>query len=190
MPAMPDAPPFDIENDEELTRKRMMARERRKHCVVVVHNVPVVGPEKYNKLKSRLNTRIFEKSGRVRKDENGEPCIVYPQSPEGGSLGFAFIEYVDPDQAHRAVMDLDNRVLDPKHTFWARTAGDFERLLNVPEEFVPPTPLPAATKDMPNYRSWLLDSRGRDMFLVRHEETTSIYWHDHVVKPSMVSFCV
>lgn len=175
----------EVSIEDDFRRKREEMRHVAKDCVVVVDNIPKIKKDKYPKLVARLTPR-FQEVGRLQEDEDGSPKVTFVVADNGSTLGFAFAEYITPEEAHKAVMGLHRHVLDRTHTFWACTASDLEQLQNVPAQFVPPAPLPIATTDRPNYKSWLLDSRGRDMFMIRHNDETNVYWHDHVVKPQLV----
>lgn len=172
--------------EEDFNRKREEMQRVAKDCVVVVDNVPKIGAEKFPRLVAKLTPR-FEAAGRMRTGENEKPFLEFVQADDGSSLGYAIAEYISPEEAHKAMAQLHNFQLDRNHRFWACTAGDFERLQQMPDEFVPPAALPVTTKDRPNIKSWLLDERGRDQFMIRHQDEASIYWHDHVVKPQLVS---
>lgn len=173
--------------EEDFQRKREEMQGVAKDCVVVVDNIPKIGPEKFPKLLSRLTPK-FEQVGRMRRDENDKPRLTFVTDEIGSTLGFAFAEYESPEEAQKALIQLHNFQLDRVHCFWACNASDLERLQTVPDEFVPPPPLPVLAADRPNFKSWLLDERGRDQFMVRHGEETSIFWHDHIVKPQLVSY--
>ncbi|KAI0563719.1 Translation initiation factor eIF3 subunit B [Gracilaria domingensis] len=178
------APIDSIEDDFQ--RKKEEMRRVAKDCVVVIDNVPKIGPEKYDKLVGKL-TPMFEKSARMRRDEQDKPRLTFIRNESGYTLGFAIAEYITPEEAYKAVASLNNFQLDRSHRFWACTAGELERLQHIPEEFVPPPPLPVSLKNRPNFKNWLLDERGRDQFMIRHNHETSVYWHDHIVKPQLVS---
>lgn len=187
MPAaeIDNRPVLDDAIEEDFRRKREEMQRVAKDCVLVVDNIPKIGPEKYQKLFSKLS-QTFERFGRIRRLEDGNPLMSLIRNEDGYTLGFAFVEFISPEEAHKAMLSLHNLQFDRSHRFWACTAGDLERLQSVPENFVPP-PAPIITKvDRPNFKSWLLDKRGRDQFMIRHEDTTSIYWHDHIVKPQLV----
>lgn len=185
-------PAAEIENaasgnmlEDDFERKREEMHRVAKDCILVIDNIPKIGPEKYQKLLSKL-TQTFSKGGRVRQSQNGTPCIDLVRADDGNTVGFAFVEFVSPEDAHKALLLLHNMQFDRSHRFWACTAGDFERLQNVPDKFVPPQASEIST-NRPNFKSWLLDERGRDQFMIRHGDTTSVYWHDHIIKPQLVS---
>lgn len=172
---------------DDFARKREELRRVAKDCVLVVDNIPKIGQDKYQKLYNKLS-QTFEKFGRLQHDASNQPLLSLIQDDAlGQTAGYAFVQFVSPEDAHKAMLALHNLQFDRAHRFWACTAGDLERLQNVKEDFVPPPAPVVTTMDQPNFKSWLLDPRGRDQFMIRHEDTTSIYWHDHIVKPQMVS---
>lgn len=184
LPVTENAAADDVDNglEAEYSRKHDAMKRFRQESIVVVANVPKIGENLYNKLVSRL-TPIFENAGPFRPGTT----VSFPRNADGGTLGCAFVEFLNPDVAFKAKNVLDGKKLDGKHTFWARISTDFNAIHNFPKEYVPPAALPTHNKDQPNYKSWLLDSRGRDMFMVRHNDLTSVYWNDHIIKPSLVS---
>eukprot|EP00177_Eucheuma_denticulatum_P008758 GFKZ01015908.1.p1 GENE.GFKZ01015908.1~~GFKZ01015908.1.p1 ORF type:complete len:708 (-),score=71.12 GFKZ01015908.1:1044-3167(-) len=181
MPALGPEPVEGPRLEEDFARKREEMQRVAKDCIVVINNIPKAKPEKFNKLNAVLSP-LFEKSAEVRRDEHGNPRVTIVKGEDGSSMGFGFVEYVTPEEAHKALSQLHNYQLDKVHRFWACTAGDLQRLQDMSDEFVPPSAIPVAS-NRPNFKSWLLDERGRDQFLIRHEDETSIFWHDHVVKP-------
>lgn len=189
-PRLAAAPPVESKvqkpDEEMMQRKRDDMHQFARESVVIVDNIPKIKKDKYTKLVGRLTPK-FEEVAAVRKDEDGNPLVTFVTDAEGSTLGFAFAEYADPQQARRAVAALHGLVLDRNHTFWACTASALKELQHVPDEFVPPKPLPVSAADRPNFKSWLLDPRGRDMFMIRDNAVTSVFWHDHVVKPELVS---
>lgn len=181
--------PADMQDtlEDDFERKHHEMRSIAKDRLVVIDNLPEVTPEKFDKLCEKVFP-LFHRVGQVaRNPDNDSARIHMARDDSGNTLGYAFVEYVSLEDAHQAVLTLHNHALSKKHTFWVDTAGTLERLQDVPDNFAPPQGLNVARRDRPDYKSWLLDPRGRDMFMIRHETKTSIYWHDHVVKPQMVS---
>lgn len=173
--------------EDDFERKHHEMRSVAKDCLVVIDNLPEVAPEKFDKLAEKVYP-IFHSAGQVARNPDGDvPRIFMARDDSGNTLGYAFVEYVSLEEAQKAVVALHNRALSKKHKFWVDTAGALERLQDVPDEFVPPQGLTVARRDRPDYKSWLLDPRGRDMFMIRHETETTIYWNDHVIKPQVVS---
>lgn len=173
--------------EEDFLRKREEMHRVSKECVVVIDNIPKIGPEKYARLVSKL-TPLFEKFGSLRRDEHDKPRLNFVRNEDGSTVGYAIAEYITPEEAVKAITALHNFQLDRSHRFWACTAGHLERLQKIPNGFVPPPPLPTTLQNRPNLKSYLMDDRGRDQFMIRHNHETSIYWHDYIVKPELVSF--
>jgi translation initiation factor 3 subunit B len=172
--------------EDDFERKHHEMRSVAKDCLVVVDNLPEVDSDKFDKLCDKVFPR-FEGAGKVARNPNDDtPRIFMAKDSNGHTLGYAFVEYVSPEEAHKAVVSLHGTALSKKHVFWVDTAGALERLQDVPEAFVPPSDLTVATRGRADYKSWLLDGRGRDMFMIRHDKETSIFWNDHIVKPSRV----
>lgn len=185
-------PKMDEALEEDFDRKREEMHQVAKDRVLVVDNIPKIGPEKFQKLLSKL-IQVFDKVGRLARDPNSDTpllSLIRGDDGKGSTLGYAFAEFVTPEEAIKAMKSLHNLQFDRSHRFWACTAGDLERLQDVSEEFLPPPAPPVTMLDRPNFRSWLLDERGRDQFLIRHQDTTSVYWHDHVLKPQLVSLFI
>lgn len=180
---MPNAQ--DAALEEDFDGKKLEMRNAAKDSVVVVDNLPEVGPEKFEKLCERVFP-IFERAGAVAKGEDGKPRIQMVKNSDETTCGYAFVEYESPEEAFKAVRTLHNHALSKKHVFWVDTAGALERLQAVPNEFQPPQQMSQPSEGQADYKSWLLDSRGRDMFMIRADTETSVYWNDHVVKPSIV----
>lgn len=177
----------DAALEEDFHGKKMEMRNAAKDSVVVVDNLPEVGSDKYGKLCEKVFP-IFENAGTVARDENGKARIQMVKTPDDVTRGYAFVEYVSPEEAFKAVRHLHNYSLSKKHVFWVDTAGALERLQGVPEEFQPPPEISQPSEGHVDYKSWLLDERGRDMFMIRADTETSVYWNDHVVKPTLVSW--
>lgn len=187
MPALGPEPVdvMDPSLQEDFTQKREEMQRVAKDCMVVIDNLPKASAEKYARL-TAVVTPLFERSAEVCRDEDGKPRVTIVQGDNGSSLGFAFVEYITPEEAQKALSQLHNYQLDKTHRFWACTAGDLQKLQEMSDEFVPPAAVPIA-KDRPDFKNWLLDERTRDQFLIRHEDEMSIYWHDHIIKPQLVS---
>nr|2KRB_A Chain A, Eukaryotic translation initiation factor 3 subunit B [Homo sapiens] len=76
--------------------------------VIVVDNVPQVGPDRLEKLKNVIH-KIFSKFGKITND-------FYPEE-DGKTKGYIFLEYASPAHAVDAVKNADGYKLDKQHTF-------------------------------------------------------------------------
>jgi translation initiation factor 3 subunit B len=147
---------------------------------VIVDNLPTVTPEKYAKLYGILE-KIFKNVGPIR-----EGGIYMPRDPNTNlSLGFAFIEFVEPRYAAQAVQKLNGGKLDKSHIFAVNFYDDLKRFRDFPEEYV--APQPKEFEDKNNLYSWLLDDKHAtgDQFVIRFDTETELYWHEADTKPEL-----
>ncbi|XP_071954537.1 eukaryotic translation initiation factor 3 subunit B-like [Antedon mediterranea] len=168
-PDFDDPPGFvdDISNEELLAD---LLKDKPKEAdgidsVVVIDNVPSVGPERLEKLKNVIN-KIFSKFGQIVSDH-------YPLD-NGKTMGYIFLEYKSPANAVSAVKMLNGYKLDKQHTFAVNLFTDFEKYANrPPSQNLEKRPF----QDMGNLRSWLQDIDANDHYSVIHDagEKTSIY---------------
>ncbi|MBN3271543.1 EIF3B factor, partial [Polyodon spathula] len=137
--------------------------------VVVVDNVPQVGPERLEKLKNVIH-KIFSKFGKITNE-------FYPVG-EGNTKGYIFLEYSCPAHALEAVKNADGYKLDKQHTFRVNIFTDFDKYMNISDEWETPEKQPF--KDFGNLRHWLEDADCRDQYSVIFEsgERTGIFASD------------
>lgn len=139
--------------------------------VLVVDNLPSVGPEKFDKLTAIL-TKIFSGSGRIR-----EGGLFHPMDEEKKmSKGYAFVEYENAEQARAAQSALNGYQLDKVHKFAATLFDEADRLAKVSEEYVEPEERVYTPSE--NLMDWLSDKRGRDQFVLRYGDETEVCWND------------
>ncbi|ELV11016.1 Eukaryotic translation initiation factor 3 subunit B [Tupaia chinensis] len=87
--------------------------------VIVVDNVPQVGPDRLEKLKNVIH-KIFSKFGKITND-------FYPEE-DGKTKGYIFLEYASPAHAVDAVKNADGYKLDKQHTFRVNLFTDFDNM--------------------------------------------------------------
>jgi hypothetical protein len=164
----PSRDPQFLEEEQKRIEQRELSR------AVIVSNIPKITAEKYEKLCTVLR-KVFQQVGNL-----GSDALWVPQDENQNTKGFALITYETPEEALKAVIQLNDYPLDKAHTLQVKTLLDVERIVNTPETFEPPTlpaEIPSDPASCPNLYSWLLDERGRDQFMIRHKET-DIYWFD------------
>ncbi|CAF92736.1 unnamed protein product, partial [Tetraodon nigroviridis] len=161
----------DIEDEEFLED---VLREKPQEAdgidsVVVVDNVPQVGPERLEKLKNVIH-KIFSKFGVITTE-------FYPEA-DGATKGYIFLEYAAPTQALEAVKNADGYKLDKQHTFRVNLFTDFDKYMNISDEWETPEKQPF--KDFGNLRHWIEDPDCRDQYSVIYEagERTAIFNND------------
>lgn len=135
--------------------------------VVVVDNIPIVTPEKYEKL-LRVVTRALSSIGPLSPDPSG---AFIPRDEKGDTKGFGFFEYLSEEHAKECHAKMQGYALDRAHAFRIFMFSDFERTESTPAEYVPPQVKPYIERD--NLRAWLQDPaviKGSDEFLLQHGE--------------------
>ncbi|KAI6076501.1 Eukaryotic translation initiation factor 3 subunit B [Aix galericulata] len=137
--------------------------------VIVVDNVPQVGPDRLEKLKNVIH-KIFSKFGKIINE-------FYPEA-DGKTKGYIFLEYMSPSHAVDAVKNADGYKLDKQHTFRVNLFTDFDKYMTISDEWEIPEKQPF--KDLGNLRYWLEDPDCRDQYSVIFEsgDRTSIFWND------------
>ncbi|XP_058013085.1 eukaryotic translation initiation factor 3 subunit B [Ahaetulla prasina] len=137
--------------------------------VIVVDNVPQVGPDRLEKLKNVIH-KFFSKFGKITNE-------FYPEA-DGQTKGYIFLEYMSPTHALDAVKNTDGYKLDKQHTFRVNLFTDFDKYMTISDEWEIPEKQPF--KDLGNLRYWLEDADCRDQYSVIFEsgDRTSIYWND------------
>ncbi|XP_070617473.1 eukaryotic translation initiation factor 3 subunit B [Erythrolamprus reginae] len=137
--------------------------------VIVVDNVPQVGPDRLEKLKNVIH-KFFSKFGKITNE-------YYPEA-DGQTKGYIFLEYMSPTHALDAVKNTDGYKLDKQHTFRVNLFTDFDKYMTISDEWEIPEKQPF--KDLGNLRYWLEDPDCRDQYSVIFEsgDRTSIYWND------------
>jgi translation initiation factor 3 subunit B len=139
--------------------------------IVAVDGLPQVPKEKFDKLKSVIS-KLFGQVGTLVGDGVTMP---FDQSA-GNSKGFAFVQYASPDEASAAKSQTDNYRLDKAHSLKVNLLPELERYSQVPEEYQPPAS--ESFNPAEGLGSWLLDSRGRDQFLIRYQDVVEVHWND------------
>ena len=183
---LPEGYDFGIESDGEEEREAQkeaeaeaaealkaveLAEKNAFACMIVVRNLPAVPPEKFDKL-CNVVKKIFGQVGTIR--ENGLNMPV--DAATGMTKGFAFVEFMSEKEARVAREKTDGYKLDKTHVFSVTTFDEVKRILELPEEFVPPEVAPYKQHD--GLLSWLMDAKGRDQFIIRYQDQTEILWND------------
>uniref|UniRef100_UPI00358FACB8 eukaryotic translation initiation factor 3 subunit B-like n=1 Tax=Myxine glutinosa TaxID=7769 RepID=UPI00358FACB8 len=139
--------------------------------VVVVDNVPQVGPDRLDKLRNVIR-KIFSKFGEVVSE-------FFPDA-DGKTKGYIFLEFSSPNAALEAIKNADGYKLDKQHTFRVNLFSDFDKYMNVTEEWE--MPQKQAFKDLGNLRYWLEEPDCRDQYSVIFDagDRTAIFLNDNV----------
>mmetsp|Transcript_31210 Transcript_31210/g.99522 ORF Transcript_31210/g.99522 Transcript_31210/m.99522 type:complete len:709 (+) Transcript_31210:505-2631(+) len=168
---IPPGMDFGIHSDDDEDDAGAIQAETGFGSVVVVDNLPVVPPEKHDKLVTVVR-KIFSQIGNIR--EGG----LWMPVDESSKLtkGFAFIEYMTPQEAAAAKEQTNGYKLDKSHIFKVTMFDDFDKYMKVPDTYAEPETKEYQQKE--NLQEWMLDTRGRDQFAIRFGDDTEIYWND------------
>ncbi|GFR78417.1 eukaryotic translation initiation factor 3 subunit B, partial [Elysia marginata] len=128
--------------------------------VIIVDCIPKVGKDRLEKLKNVIK-KLFSKFGTVVN-------TFYPVDEEGTTKGYMFLEFSSPQNAHEAVKMTHGYKLDKTHVFKVNHFSDFEKYVNIPEDWTPPEP--KDYEDMGNLRNWLMNKECYDQFSVIYGE--------------------
>eukprot|EP00249_Psilotum_nudum_P011425 c23165_g1_i2 orf=444-2627(-) len=168
---LPPGEDFGIKSEDEEEEEETLEFESGFGNVIVVDNLPVVAPEKFEKLEGVVR-KIFGQIGTIR-----DGGLWMPVDEETGKTkGYAFIEYTTPQEAQTAREQTNGYKLDKSHVFAVNMFDDFEKYLKVPDEWSSPEIKPYTPGE--NLHAWLTDERGRDQFVVRFGSETEVYWND------------
>jgi len=157
-------------SDEELMPDIMKLRPKETdgvESVIVVDGVPVVSGERVEKLKNVIR-KIYSKFGKLVNEH-------YPLEADGNTKSYIFLEFSNHTNALEAVKSTNNYKLDRQHTFTVNLFSDFDKYLNVTEEWEAPKVQPY--KDQGNLRLWLQEPDGCDQYAMIHKggEEVTVY---------------
>lgn len=180
-------------SEERLFTTKSMAK-----CIVL-DNLPCVPDSKIVKLRN-LISKLLSQIGPIvsfempKKNTTDATCLT---------AGFAFVSYGTVEEAAKAVLTINNFVLDKKHTIkvnlytdlWnlqcrdndesSSSSTNVSKVIDIPayeepvkEEFTPSQ----------NYQAWCGDEKGRDMFALRYGRETEIHWYENNAEESTISY--
>merc|ERR1711962_1368713 len=156
-----DPPDFvDTVDDDELVGDILEQRPKESDSldtVIIVDNIPVVGPDRLDKLKNIIR-KVFSKFGNVVNE-------YYPEK-DGKTTGYIFLEFSHASDAANAVKTANGYKLDKSHTFVVNAFSDFDKFKNIAEDYV--VPEARDYKDTGNLCSWCLDPDSNDQYCVIH----------------------
>ncbi|XP_068659438.1 eukaryotic translation initiation factor 3 subunit B-like [Aristolochia californica] len=148
--------------------------------VIIVDNLPVVSPEKFEKLEGVIR-KIYSQIGVIKEDGLWMP--VNPETQK--TLGYCFIVYNTPQGAELAKEKTNGYKLDKSHIFAVSMFDDFEKYMKVADQWAPAEIKPYTPGE--NLQHWLTDEKARDQFVIRAGSDTEVLWNDaRHLKPELV----
>ncbi|KAL5994877.1 Eukaryotic translation initiation factor 3 subunit B [Asimina triloba] len=178
---LPPGEDFGIKSDdEELLQEEPLEFEAGLQNVIVVDNLPVVAPEKFEKLEGVVR-KIYSQIGTIKEDGFWMPVNEETQK----TLGYCFIEYNSQQEAELAKEKTSGYKLDKSHIFAVNSFNDFEKYMKVPDEWTTAEIKPYTPSE--HLQNWLTDDKGRDQFVIRAGSDTEVLWNDpRQLKPELV----
>ncbi|XP_010933521.1 eukaryotic translation initiation factor 3 subunit B [Elaeis guineensis] len=170
---LPPGEDFGIksDDDEDLHQEDPLEFEAGFGNIIMVDNLPVVPPEKFEKLEGVIR-KIYSQIGVIR--EGGLWMPVNPETQK--TLGYCFIEYNTPQEAELAREKTNGYKLDKSHIFAVNLFDDFEKYMKIPDEWTPAEIKPYTPGE--NLQQWLTDEKARDQFVIRAGTFTEVFWND------------
>lgn len=145
---------------------------------VIVDGLPEVSDESKAQSLIKFLSRLCTKSKCPI-----EPADIYMPMVENTSQKFAILTFQEEETAKSAVTNLNGIFLDKKHQLSVISFDEFDRLMEVPNEYVE-----QKIYSQQELKSWLTDMLGRDQFIIRANDKTLVYWNDIFTKvPELVS---
>ena len=129
--------------------------------------LPIVNEEKKDKLLTAL-VNVFVKKG---IDYIKQEDITILLGENGESFGTAFIKWEDEKKAKIASATINNFQFGKANLILSTTFDEFERLLKVPEEYVPPK-----FADLEDLYTYAMDPRN-DQFMIRDGHNIVVKLH-------------
>jgi len=171
MPSFSDPEDYEENLSNEELLPELMSKEPRLEIstgkVIVIDNIPKVGIDKKDKLKSIL-TKLLVNYGKIINEN-------YPEIENGTLKGYMFVEYKTEISAQEAVSQLNGYRLDKSHSFKVNFFADFEKYrdMNLSSSDLE-TPVPY--KNPGNLMWWLTKNDCYDQFCVLSGDIfTSVY---------------
>ncbi|CAL9067771.1 eukaryotic translation initiation factor 3 subunit B-like [Musa acuminata AAA Group] len=159
------------DDDDDLYQEDPLEFEAGFGNIIVVDNLPVVPPEKFEKLEGVIR-KIYSQIGTIR--EGGIWMPVNPDTQK--TLGYCFVEYNTPQEAELAREKTNGYKLDKSHIFAVNLFDDFEKYMKVPDEWKAAEIKPYTPGE--NLQQWLTDEKARDQFVIRAGSNTEVFWND------------
>ncbi len=126
--------------------------------ILIIDGLPVVDAAKEEKLVAVLKKKFFGPANA----ELAPSGVFIPKGTDGMSRGYGFFEFVSLVNADAAYSAVHGVRLDKSHQLYAIRFGDFDRLVNMDEEYVEPTIEEYREKEY--LKDWLRDPLARDQF--------------------------
>lgn len=140
---------------------------------IIVDGLPVVGPEKAEKLRSVVQKQLIP-YGTIKN-------FRFPQGEDQQTLGYAFVEFETEDQAQQAIQNHNNYKFDKQHVLTVDSLAKYDEFVKEREDDA--TELKERPyREVGNLRYWQEDEEGTDQYLLLSSggEVLSVYNNDRL----------
>lgn len=163
----------DIEVDfSDLEAKYSVQPDESLDTVLIIDHLPKIDRSKEEKLLAVLRKNIFT----VAKSNPVAGSICMPRETDSEmSKGYMFVEFENAAAANAVLQAANGYRLDKSHVLAAVRLSDFERLLQLEDEYKEPVFEPFEEKEY--LKSWLADPLARDQFVTLAGTTASVFWN-------------
>lgn len=156
----------------ELEAKYAVTRQDSEDTILIIDHLPKVDKAKEEKLLTVLNKNLFGPAKATIVPDS----VFMPREAESGiSKGYMFLELETPEQANAVLQAANGYRLDKQHVLSALRLSDFDRLLQMNDEYHEPSIEPFEEKEY--LKSWLSDPYARDQFVTLAGATVSVFWN-------------
>jgi translation initiation factor 3 subunit B len=186
MPDFSDPPDYvdDITEAEVLENSNLVRPTRLyyEECCVLIYGIPIVGPERIEKLKTVL-AKLFS-------FVHPPVSTFIPTDDDGKTKGYCFIEYDTPAQTNAAAKVLDGSALDKNHTFSAYVLSAMRDLKEPEANWTPPAK--NSYVDAGDLWWWTQNPKCMDQFAIQVETgpgnvNLGVFWNAKGQDPYIVS---
>lgn len=126
--------------------------------ILIIDHLPTVDAAKEDKLLAVLKKKYFGPANA----ELVEGGVFMPKGEDGQSKGYGFFQFLSVEQAEAAYGSVHGVRLDKSHQLYAIRFNDFDRLAQVPDEYLAPEI--EEYKEKEYLKDWLSDPMARDQF--------------------------
>lgn len=156
----------------ELEAKYAVTQDEGDDTILIIDHLPKVDKAKEEKLLTVLNKNLF---GPAKATIVPDSIFMPREADSGMSKGYMFLELETPEQANTVLQAANGYRLDKQHVLSALRLSDFDRLLQMSEEYHEPAIEPFEEKEY--LKSWLSDPYARDQFVTLAGATASVFWN-------------
>lgn len=140
--------------------------------VLIIDHLPKVDRSKEEKLLAVIRKNVFLPA----KGQIVPGSLYMPRDPETDiSKGYLFVEFQDAEQASAVLQVANGYRLDKQHVLSAVRLADFDRLLELDDEYKEPAIEPYQEREY--LKSWVSDVNARDQFVTLAGTTVSVFWN-------------